>query len=168
MTPTQLRAFCAVVQHGSVKGVAAEPGVTEAAVSIHVAHLRKELEDRLFTPTRAGLAFTAGGLRLASRASELLALQDLTIREVNKAAHGRRPVPSSTCRGAAAALQPVALHEALLHGIQHAVLFQSLDSTDLVAAGHRSQHGARLHRLAVQPSRHRFRSCWCRIPSGCP
>jgi len=91
MTPTQLRAFCAVVQHGSVKGAAAELGVTEAAVSIHVAHLRKELEDRLFTPTRAGLAFTAGGLRLASRASELLGLQDLTIREVNQAAHGRRP-----------------------------------------------------------------------------
>ena len=90
MTPTQLRAFCAVVQHGSVKGAAAELGVTEAAVSIHVAHLRKELEDRLFTPTRAGLAFTAGGLRLASRASELLGLQDLTIREVNQAAHGRR------------------------------------------------------------------------------
>ena len=90
MTPTQLRAFCAVVQHGSVKGAAAQLGVTEAAVSIHVAHLRRELEDRLFIPTRAGLAFTAGGLRLASRATELLGLQDLTIREVNQAGLGRR------------------------------------------------------------------------------
>ena len=90
MTPTQLRAFCAVVQHGSVKGAAADLGVTEAAVSIHVAHLRKELQDRLFTPTRAGLTFTAGGLRLASRASELLGLQDLTVREVTQAGHGRR------------------------------------------------------------------------------
>ena len=59
-------------------------------MSIHVAHLRKELQDRLFTPTRAGLAFTAGGLRLASRASELLGLQDLTVREVTQAGHGRR------------------------------------------------------------------------------
>jgi DNA-binding transcriptional LysR family regulator len=90
MTPTQLRAFCAVVQHGSVKEAAIELGVTEAAVSIHVAQLRKELDDRLFTRTGAGLAFTPGGLRLAGRATEMLGLQDLTIREVNQAGRGRR------------------------------------------------------------------------------
>ena len=72
MTPTRLRAFSAVVRLGSVKEAAAELGVTEAAVSLHVSQLRKELEDRLFVRTAAGLAFIPGGLRLASRATELL------------------------------------------------------------------------------------------------
>jgi LysR family transcriptional regulator, low CO2-responsive transcriptional regulator len=90
VTPTQLRAFSAVVRHGSVKDAAAEIGVTEAAVSLHVAQLRKELEDQLFTRTSSGLAFTPGGLRLASRATEMLGLQDRTILEVSQAGHGRR------------------------------------------------------------------------------
>ena len=90
MTPTQLRAFSAVVRHGSVKDAAAELGVTEAAVSLHVGQLRRELEDQLFTRTSSGLAFTPGGLRLASRATEMLGLQDRTILEVSQAGHGRR------------------------------------------------------------------------------
>jgi len=90
VTPTQLRAFSAVVRLGSVKGAAAELGVTEAAVSLHVAQLRKELVDQLFTKTGSGLAFTPGGLRLASRAGEMLGLQERTIREVGQAGSGRR------------------------------------------------------------------------------
>lgn len=90
MTPTQLRAFVAVVRHGSVKEAAAELGVTESAVSLHVAQLRKELSDQLFVRTSSGIAFTPGGLRLASRAAELLGLQLRTIQEVSQAARGRR------------------------------------------------------------------------------
>jgi DNA-binding transcriptional LysR family regulator len=90
VTPTQLRAFVAVVRHGSVKDAAAELGVTEAAVSLHVAQLRKELSDQLFTRTASGIAFTPGGLRLASRAAEMLGLQLRTIQEVSQAAGGRR------------------------------------------------------------------------------
>ncbi len=90
MTPAQLRAFSAVVRLGSVKGAAAELGVTEAAVSLHVGQLRKELEDQLFTRTASGLAFTPGGLRLASRATEMLGLQDRTVLEVSQAGRGRR------------------------------------------------------------------------------
>jgi len=90
MTPTQLRAFAAVVRLGSVKAAAAELAVTEAAVSLHVGQLRKELGDQLFTRTSAGLAFTPGGLRLASRAVELLGLQDRTVLEVRAAGEGRR------------------------------------------------------------------------------
>jgi DNA-binding transcriptional LysR family regulator len=44
----------------------------------------------LFTPTSVGLAFTPGGLRLASRATEMLGLQYRTIREVSQAGRGRR------------------------------------------------------------------------------
>jgi DNA-binding transcriptional LysR family regulator len=90
VTPTQLRAFAAIVRFGSVRKAAADLGVSEAAVSAHVGQLRKELGDKLFTPTAAGLAFTRGGLRLASRAAELLGLQDQTIREVSRASTGRR------------------------------------------------------------------------------
>ena len=90
MTPTQLRAFAAVVRLGSVKAAAADLAVSEAAVSLHVGQLRKELGDQLFTRTGAGLAFTPGGLRLASRAVELLGLQDRTILEVKEAGSGRR------------------------------------------------------------------------------
>jgi len=90
MTPTQLRAFAAVVRLGSVKRAAAELGVSEAAVSLHIGQLRKQLGDRLFTRTASGLAFTPGGLRLAGRADEMLDLQERTIMEVSQAASGRR------------------------------------------------------------------------------
>jgi len=90
VTPTQLRAFAAVVRLGSVKRAAADLEVSEAAVSLHVGQLRKELGDKLFVRTSSGLAFTPGGLRLASRAAEMLSLQDRTIIEVRQAGGGRR------------------------------------------------------------------------------
>lgn len=90
MTPTQLRAYAAVARCGSVKEAALDLGVTGAAVSLNVAQLRKELGDQLFVRTSAGLAFTPGGLRLASRSAEMLGLQDRTIREVSQAGFGRR------------------------------------------------------------------------------
>ncbi|MDP9318589.1 MAG: LysR family transcriptional regulator, partial [Actinomycetota bacterium] len=88
MTSTQLRAYAAVVRLGSVKRAAAELGVSESAVSLLVAQLRKELGDKLFTRTAAGLAFTRGGLRLATRAVEMLGLQSRTILEVSQAGQG--------------------------------------------------------------------------------
>ncbi len=90
MTPAQLRAYSAVVRLGSVRAAAAELRVSDAGVSMHVAALRKELDDPLFTRTGSGLAFTPGGLRLASRAVEILGLQKQTAIEVTEAAHGRR------------------------------------------------------------------------------
>ncbi len=90
MTPVQLRAYATVVRLGSVKAAAAELGVSEAAVSLNVAQLRKELGDQLFSRTSSGLAFTPGGLRLARRAVELLGLQEKTVREVKQAGTGPR------------------------------------------------------------------------------
>jgi LysR family transcriptional regulator, low CO2-responsive transcriptional regulator len=90
VTPTQLRAYSAVVRLGSVKQAAAQLEVSESAVSLHIGQLRKELGDRLFSRAAAGLAFTPGGLRLASRAAELLGLQDITVLEVSAAGRGRR------------------------------------------------------------------------------
>jgi DNA-binding transcriptional LysR family regulator len=79
-----------VVRLGSVRAAAAELGVSDAGISMLVTALRKELDDPLFTRTGAGLAFTPGGLRLASRAVEILGLQQQTAIEVTEAAHGRR------------------------------------------------------------------------------
>jgi DNA-binding transcriptional LysR family regulator len=90
VTPTQLRAFAAVARLGSVKQAAATLEVSEAAVSLNVGQLRRELGDKLFVRTSSGLAFTPGGLRLASRAAEMLSLQDRTIIEVRQAGGGRR------------------------------------------------------------------------------
>ncbi|WBB68285.1 LysR family transcriptional regulator [Micromonospora sp. WMMD812] len=90
MTPTQLRAYVTVVRLGSVKQAAAELEVSESAVSLLIGQLRKEFGDPLFSRTAAGLAFTPGGLRLASRAAELLGLQDRTVLEVSAAGRGRR------------------------------------------------------------------------------
>jgi DNA-binding transcriptional LysR family regulator len=90
VTPAQLRAYSAVVRLGSVRAAAEELGVSDAGVSMHVAQLRRELDDQLFSRTAAGLAFTPGGLRLASRAIEILGLQQQTAIEVTEAAHGRR------------------------------------------------------------------------------
>jgi DNA-binding transcriptional LysR family regulator len=90
VTPAQLRAFSTVVRLGSVRAAAEELGVSDAAVSMHVAQLRRELDDPLFVRTGAGIAFTPGGLRLASRAVEILGLQQQTAIEVTEAARGRR------------------------------------------------------------------------------
>ncbi|MFI7023970.1 LysR family transcriptional regulator [Micromonospora sp. NPDC049900] len=97
MTPAQLRAYVAVVRLGSVKQAAAQLDVSESAVSLHIAQLRKEFGDKLFSRTAVGLAFTPGGLRLASRASELLGLQDRTVVEVTAAARGRRMLRVAAC-----------------------------------------------------------------------
>ncbi len=90
MTPAQLRAFSAVVRLGSVRAAAQELGMSDAGISMHIAQLRKELADPLFHRTKNGLSFTPGGLRLASRAVDILGLQRQTAIEVTEAAHGRR------------------------------------------------------------------------------
>ncbi|MBT8240005.1 MAG: LysR family transcriptional regulator, partial [Acidimicrobiia bacterium] len=90
MTPAQLKAFAAVVRNGSSKGAAGELGVSEAGISNHISALRKELDDRLFRRSGDGLVFTPGGLRLATRAVEMLGLQEQTRAEVQAAAEGQR------------------------------------------------------------------------------
>ncbi len=90
MTPTQLRTFAAIARHGQSKAAAAELDVSEAAVAGHVAALRKELGDDLFRRSGTGVVLTPGGMRLASRAVEMLGLQDQTRYEVRNAATGER------------------------------------------------------------------------------
>src|SRR6201995_1368876 len=82
MTLAQLQSFVLVARLGSVKAAAAELGVTEPAVSVAVAALRKELGDELFVRNGRGIALTAGGRRLAALASEILGLAEQARRSV--------------------------------------------------------------------------------------
>src|SRR3954451_1653566 len=82
MTLAQLQSFVLVARHGSVKAAAAELAVTEPAVSVAVAALRKELGDELFVRNGRGIALTPGGRRLAALASEILGLAEQARRSV--------------------------------------------------------------------------------------
>jgi DNA-binding transcriptional LysR family regulator len=82
MTLAQLQSFVLVARLGSVKAAAAELGVTEPAVSVAVAALRKELGDELFVRDGRGIAVTAGGRRLAALAGEILSLAEQARRSV--------------------------------------------------------------------------------------
>jgi DNA-binding transcriptional LysR family regulator len=82
MTLAQLQSFVLVARLGSVKAAAAELAVTEPAVSVAVAALRKELGDELFVRDGRGIAVTAGGRRLAALATEILSLAEQARRSV--------------------------------------------------------------------------------------
>jgi len=68
-----------------VKAAAAELEVTEPAVSVAVAALRKELGDELFVRNGRGIALTPGGRRLAALAGEILGLAEQARRSVQEA-----------------------------------------------------------------------------------
>ena len=82
MTLAQLQSFVLVARLGSVKAAAAELEVTEPAVSVAVAALRKELGDELFVRDGRGIALTAGGRRLAALGGEILGLAEQARRSV--------------------------------------------------------------------------------------
>ena len=83
MTLAQLQSFVLVARLGSVKAAAAELEVSEPAVSVAVAALRKELGDELFVREGRGIALTQGGRRLAALASEILGLAEQARRSVH-------------------------------------------------------------------------------------
>jgi DNA-binding transcriptional LysR family regulator len=85
VTFAQLRSFAAVARLGSVTAAARTLGVSEPAVSAAVASLRRDLGDALFVRVPGGIRLTAGGERLAARASEILGLEDRLRREVGEA-----------------------------------------------------------------------------------
>ena len=84
MTLAQLQSFVLVARHGSVKAAAAELEVTEPAVSVAVAALRKELGDELFVRNGRGIALTPGGRRLAALGGEILGLAEQARRSVQE------------------------------------------------------------------------------------
>jgi LysR family transcriptional regulator, low CO2-responsive transcriptional regulator len=85
MTLAQLRSFALVARLGSVKAAAAALEVSEPAVSVAVAALRRELGDDLFVRDGRGIALTPGGRRLAALAGEILGLAEQARRSVPNA-----------------------------------------------------------------------------------
>jgi DNA-binding transcriptional LysR family regulator len=83
VTLAQLQSFVLVARLGSVKAAAAQLEVTEPAVSVAVAALRRELGDELFVRDGRGIALTAGGRRLAALAGEILGLAEQARRSVH-------------------------------------------------------------------------------------
>jgi len=92
MTLAQLQSFVLVARHGSVKGAAAELEVTEPAVSVAVAALRRELGDELFVREGRGIALTPGGRRLAALAAEILGLAEQARRSVHDSPGAERRI----------------------------------------------------------------------------
>jgi LysR family transcriptional regulator, low CO2-responsive transcriptional regulator len=90
MTLAQLQSFVLVARLGSVKAAAAALEVTEPAVSVAVAALRKELGDELFVREGRGIALTPGGRRLATLAGEILGLAEQARRSVQDSPGQRR------------------------------------------------------------------------------
>jgi LysR family transcriptional regulator, low CO2-responsive transcriptional regulator len=72
VTLAQLASFVTVARLGTVKAAAMELGVSEAAVSMAVAALRKEVGDELYVRTGHGVALTEGGRRFVTIANEIL------------------------------------------------------------------------------------------------
>ena len=83
MTLAQLQSFVLVARLGSVKAAAAQLEVTEPAISVAVAALRRELGDELFVRQGRGIALTPGGRRLAGLAAEILGLAEQARRSVH-------------------------------------------------------------------------------------
>lgn len=90
MTLGQLRSFLTVARLGSVKAAAEALGVSEPAVSGAVGALRRELGDRLYVRSGGVTELTPGGRRLASAASEILALAEQARQAVREAESERR------------------------------------------------------------------------------
>jgi DNA-binding transcriptional LysR family regulator len=95
MTLAQLQSFVLVARLGSVKAAAAELEVTEPAVSVAVAALRKELGDELFVREGRGIALTPGGRRLAALAGEILGLAEQARRSVQSESRRLQVVATS-------------------------------------------------------------------------
>lgn len=88
MTLSQLRTFTAVARHGSLTAAARELSVSVPAVSAALASLRREFGDELVVRSGAGVALTAGGLRLAGAAAEMVGIADRAHRAVLEAREG--------------------------------------------------------------------------------
>jgi DNA-binding transcriptional LysR family regulator len=72
--PSQLRAFLAVVEHGSLRGAADALGVSPAAVSSSVASLARAVGVPLLVRQGRGVRLTAAGVSFAQDARRLTAL----------------------------------------------------------------------------------------------
>src|SRR5688572_10792 len=81
-----LRYFAAVAQEGSLTAAAQRLFVSQPALTKQIRRLEQDLEVRLFTRSRAGMALTEAGRELASRVPALLNGWDDALRATSRAA----------------------------------------------------------------------------------
>jgi LysR family transcriptional regulator, low CO2-responsive transcriptional regulator len=99
VTLTQLSAFVLVARLGSVTAAAGALGVSEPAVSQALAALRQHLGDPLIVRSSGGMTLTAGGSRLLTIASQMVALgaeAEAAVRAAQGAAEQLRIIATST------------------------------------------------------------------------
>lgn len=99
VTLTQLSAFVLVARLGSVKAAANVLGVSEPAVSQALTALRQHLGDQLILRGPGGMTLTAGGSRLLTLASQMVALgaeAQAAVRAAQGAPEQLRVVATST------------------------------------------------------------------------
>ena len=72
--PSQLRAFLAVVEHGSLRGAGDALAVSPAAISSSLASLSRAVGVSLFTRQGRGVKLTGAGISFANDARRLMAL----------------------------------------------------------------------------------------------
>ncbi|MFL9863431.1 LysR substrate-binding domain-containing protein [Paraburkholderia fungorum] len=72
LTISQLRAFTAVAEHGSIRAAARALGIAQSGITQQLQHLESMLGATLFTRTNRGIALTALGQRLLQRAGAIL------------------------------------------------------------------------------------------------
>jgi LysR family transcriptional regulator, low CO2-responsive transcriptional regulator len=77
--PAQLRAFIAVVEHGSIRAAADALGISPAAVSSSLASLRQTVGVPLFAKEGRGLKLTPTGLSFAQDVRRIVALSASSI-----------------------------------------------------------------------------------------
>ena len=72
LTISQLRAFTAVAEHGSIRAASRALGIAQSGITQQLQNLEAMLGATLFTRTNRGIALTALGQRLLQRAGAIL------------------------------------------------------------------------------------------------
>ncbi|ADG18971.1 transcriptional regulator, LysR family [Paraburkholderia atlantica] len=72
LTISQLRAFTAVAEHGSIRAASRALGIAQSGITQQLQNLESMLGATLFTRTNRGIALTALGQRLLQRAGAIL------------------------------------------------------------------------------------------------
>ena len=115
-----LRAFVAVGRHGNFTRAAASLGVTQSAVSRHIATLETFADCRLFTRRGSTVEFTAPGLQLFEAVKDALSTIEMTLQLLAQRGHrhDRLKVRTSLPSFAMTVVIPSLAAYTAAHGVQ--------------------------------------------------
>lgn len=84
LTISQLRAFTAIAEHGSIRAASRALGIAQSGITQQLQNLESMLGATLFTRTNRGIALTALGQRLLQRAGSIIGECERAEREVRQ------------------------------------------------------------------------------------